>query len=101
MLTIPSMEINHDEEDYVVFYGQPNDTLQYNKIATGDINIPLVIKELYIYIDENGDGNSVLSNRITVPQEYINQQGVFNLKSYTSNFAAGEDYGDHRRIYLS
>lgn len=104
-LTIPSMEINHDEEDYVVFYGQPNDTLQYNKIATGDINIPLVIKELYIYIDENGDGNSVLSNRITVPQEYINQQGVFvltsNLTSYTSNFAAGEDYGDHRRIYLS
>lgn len=103
-LTIPSMEINHDEEDYVVFYGQPNDTLQYNKIATGDINIPLVIKELYIYIDENGDGNSVLSNRITVPQEYINQQGVFvltsNLHSYTSNFAAGEDYGDHRRIYL-
>lgn len=97
-LTIP-FEENYKTHNYLVFYGNQDDELGFNSIQTSEIPTPLTFKEIFIFID------GVISNRITTPTIYIDQDRPFSLtigaNTYNSTFGSGEDYGQDRRIDLT
>lgn len=97
-LTIP-FEENYATHNYLVFYGNQDDELGFNSIPTSEVPTPLTFKEIFIFID------GVISNRITTPTIYIDQDRPFSLtigeNTYNSTFGSGEDYGQDRRINLT
>lgn len=96
-LTIPD-PIASDINNYVVFYGNIGDEIEYQDISpvsnTNDIS------EVVVFI-----GGSV-TNRITLPTEYVTNNNVFyltvNSVQYTSSFGSGSlsSNGNYRRIDL-
>ena len=100
-LTIGSAS-NFDALNFVTFYGNLNDTLEFTLIP--GLSEPLVMQEIIITHSVDGD-----INRITIPSQYVDNNVGFILTVndgntvYTSSFGSGvipinEDY---RRIEVS
>tara|TARA_Y100000385_G_scaffold251545_1_gene274352 strand:+ start:24679 stop:26457 length:1779 start_codon:yes stop_codon:yes gene_type:complete len=96
-LTIPD-PIASDINNYVVFYGNIGDEIEYQDISpvsnTNDIS------EVVVFISGS------VTNRITLPTEYVTNNNVFyltvNSVQYTSSFGSGSlsSNGNYRRIDL-
>ena len=96
-LTIPD-PVAPDINNYVVFYGNIGDELEYQDISP--VNNTNDISEVVIFISGS------VTNRITLPTEYVTNNSVFyltvNSTQYTSSFGSGSlsSNGNYRRIDL-
>jgi hypothetical protein len=95
-LTIP-VDSNSVIETHVIFYGDSGDEIGYTYIEADDLSTPITFNE--ILIEENG----VVVNRLTIPQEYVDQNISFTIttggSTYTSSFGSGTiELDSYRRI---